>query len=75
MAGVAGVASACFGPGSLILLLENISRSLDVDHGVYRFAIDPDLVVEVGPGGPSGVTHITDVIPARDPLAYLDANV
>ena len=39
---------AGFGAGSLILLLENISCSLDIDHGVNGFAIDVDFVVKVG---------------------------
>ena len=76
-AGAAGVApvSAGFAPGSLILLLENISCSLDVDHWVYRFSADPNLIVKVSPGGLSGVTHISNVLSTRDPLANLYADV
>src|SRR6056297_90641 len=45
MAGLGELTSSALGPGSLILLLENIVCSLDVDHGVDGFAADTDFVV------------------------------
>mmetsp|Transcript_2910 Transcript_2910/g.5053 ORF Transcript_2910/g.5053 Transcript_2910/m.5053 type:complete len:117 (+) Transcript_2910:339-689(+) len=67
-AGVAGAGLSALGPGSLILLLENIVCCLDVDHGVYGFAADADFVVQMHTGHPSRGSHITDPIPARDPF-------
>ena len=43
-------ASACFGPGSLIRLLENISRCLYEGHRVDCVATDPDLIVKMRAG-------------------------
>ena len=64
--------AACFGPGSLILLLENIFRRLEVGHRVYGFAINADLIVKVGAGLPASTSHITDPLAARDLLAHFD---
>src|SRR6056297_3950703 len=71
---LAGLLSAGFCAGSLILLLENIFRCLDVGHGVDGLAVHADFVVQMGAGGPSCVAHITNSIPARDPLTRLHAD-
>ena len=46
-------ASASWGAGSLILLLENIVCSLDIDHGVNSLATYADFIVEMDTGDPS----------------------
>jgi len=71
--GAFGVSSA-LGPGSFILLLENISGCLDVSHRVDGLAANSDLVVKVGAGRTASVSHITDPLSARDPLADFHAN-
>src|SRR6056297_1945472 len=71
---LAGLLSAGFCAGSLILLLENIFRCLDVGHGVDGLAVHADFVVQMGAGGPSCVAHITNSISARDPLTGLHAD-
>ena len=76
VAGAAGLAaSGALDAGSLILLLENISRSLDVSHWVYRFSVHAHLIVQMRAGGPSGATHISNMIPTRDPLADLHTDL
>src|SRR5690606_13946211 len=60
--GSAGVAD--LGPGSLILLLENIVGRLDKRHRVHSSAARAHLIVEMGAGGAASIPHITDPVPA-----------
>src|SRR6056297_611760 len=71
---LAGCVSAGFCAGSLILLLENIFRCLDVGHGVDGVVFHANLIMQMGASGSSGIPHITNSIPARDPLSGLDAD-
>ena len=50
VAGAASSAPACFGPGSLIRLLENILSCLDICHRVHGLPVETDLIVGMGSG-------------------------
>ena len=51
--GVVVLSASALGPGSFILLLENICRCLDKGHRVNRFAPDPNLVVKMSASRPA----------------------
>src|SRR5690554_3005007 len=75
VSGTAGFgASGAFGPGSLILLLENIVCSLDIDHWIDGLSAHAHLVVQMGAGYTPGCSHITDTLAARYPLSDVHAN-
>ena len=44
----------------------------DVDQRIDRLAVEVDFVVEMVPGGPTGVAHIADDVAAPDSLAGLN---
>lgn len=62
------------GPGSLILLLENISCCLDEGHRVDWFAVQAHFVVHMRASGTARIPHITNSISARDPLTNFHAD-
>ena len=45
--------------------LENILSCLDEPHGIYGFAVHPNLIMKMGTGRPSSISHITDLGAAR----------
>jgi hypothetical protein len=67
--GAGFAAAVSVGAGSLILLLENIVCSLDINHWVNSFTTYTYFVVQMDAGNTSRSTYITDTIATRDPLA------
>lgn len=62
LAGAPGAVRFCV---SVTRDLENILSCLDEPHGIYGFAVHPNLIMKMGTGRPSSISHITDLGAAR----------